>query len=164
MDRQARDLGNFADQMGRSPELAETTFQEVAVRLLREAPLFSAVTFLNDRFRREWVFPFAAGRGVKGTELNGSPDELGAAKRSLKTGQPAASGLLTLTHGEKGIHLYVPVFRESLWQGLVEGPIQVGRLALELIGPSAGKDFIIRSSMNGKAVKSIPPCLLRTEP
>lgn len=122
LDRQSRDLGSFADQMGQTPSLDETSFQEKAVRLLREAPVFSAIAFLNDNFRREWVFPFAASRGVRGTELKGPSDAMGAAKRALKTGQPAASGLVDLLQGGNGVQLYAPVFQGSVWQGLVKGP------------------------------------------
>lgn len=141
LDRQSRDLGSFADQMGQTPALDETSFQEKAVRLLREAPVFSAIAFLNDNFRREWVFPFAASRGVRGTELKGPSDAMGAAKRALKTGQPAASGLVDLIQGGTGVQLYAPVFQGSVWQGLVEGPIRVGQLAMDLIGPALGRDF-----------------------
>jgi sensor domain CHASE-containing protein len=141
LDRQSENLGNFADQMGQSPSLEESTFQEKAVRLLSDAPVFSAIAFLNDKFRREWVFPFASSRGVQGTELKGPSDALGAAKRALKTGQPAASGLVDLIQGGTGVQLYAPVFQGSLWQGLVEGPIRVGQLAMDLIGPALGRDF-----------------------
>lgn len=141
LDRQSRDLGSFADQMGQSPVLEETTFQEKAVRLLIDAPAFSAVAFLNDKFRREWVFPFAAGKDLRGTELKGPPDALGAATRAQKTRQPAASGLVDLTQGGMGVQLYAPVFQGSLWQGLVEGPIQVGQLAMNFIGPALGQGF-----------------------
>jgi len=141
LDRQSENLGQFADQMGRSPTLEESTFREKAVRFLREAPVFPAVAFLNDQFHREWVFPFAASRGVRGTVLKGPSDPMGAAKRAIKTGQPAASGVVDLIQGEKGVQLYAPVFQGSLWQGLVEGPIRVGQLAMNLIGPALGQDF-----------------------
>jgi hypothetical protein len=140
-DRQSRDLGIFADQVGRSPTFEEMTFQEKAVRFLHDASAFSSVAFLNTQYRREWVFPFTASRNTRGTELKSTSDDLRAAQRSLKTGQPSASGLMPLVQGGSGILLYAPVFRESLWQGFVEGPIHVGRLALELIGPAVGKNF-----------------------
>ncbi len=141
LDRQSEHLGQFAEQMGQSPTLEESTFQEKAVRFLRDAPVFPAVAFLNEKYYREWVFPFAASRGVRGTALKGPSDSMGAAKRALKTGQPAASGLVDLLHGGTGVQLYAPVFQGSLWQGLVEGPIRVGQLAMDLIGPALGRDF-----------------------
>ncbi len=141
LDRQSQNLGTFADDMSRAATLEETTFQEKAVRLLRDAPAFFAVAFLDERFRREWVFPFAAARGVLGTDLKSSSDALGTALRSLKTGQPAASGLMELAQGGTGVMLYAPIFRGSIWQGLAEGPIRVGQLALEWIGPAVGRDF-----------------------
>ena len=141
LDRQSQNLGSFADAMGQTATWEETTFQEKAVRLLRDAPAFFAISFLDEKFRREWVFPFAFSRGVLGTELKGSSDAMGAAKRALKTGQPAASGLMELAQGGTGVMLYAPIFRGSIWQGLAEGPIRVGQLALELIGPAVGRDF-----------------------
>lgn len=141
LDRQARDLGSFAQEMGQSPTLEESTFQEKAVRLLRDAPAFFSVAFLDDQYRREWVFPYAVSRVSRGTGLTSPSDAMNAAKRSLKTGQPTASGLVDLVHGGTGVLVYSPVFREALWQGLVEGPIQVTRMALDLISPAVGKDF-----------------------
>lgn len=141
LDRQSDSLGQFAGQMGQSPVLDEPTFQEKAVRFLRDAPVFPAVAFLNDAFYREWVFPFAASRGVRGTALKAPSDVIGAAKRALKTGQPAASGLVDLVQGGTGVQLYAPVPQGPLWQGLIEGTIRVGQLAMDLIGPAVGRDF-----------------------
>lgn len=141
LDRQARDLGRFAQEMGQSATLEENTFQEKAVRFLRDAPAFFAIAFLDDQFRREWVFPYVASRVSRGTKLPSPSDPLNAAKRSLQTGQTTASGLVDLVNGGTGVLVYSPVFRGALWQGLLEGPIQVTRMALDLIGPAVGKDF-----------------------
>lgn len=141
LDRQARDLGHMADEMSRSPTLEEIRFHEIAVRLLRDAPLFSAVAFLDKDYHRTWVFPFTAGRHIQGTSLPNPSDIRNTAHRATTSGQPAASGLVDLLQGGTGILLYAPVLRGTLWHGLAEGSIQITQLALDLIDPAVGRDF-----------------------
>jgi len=141
LDRQTRDLGNVAYEMGRSATLEETGFQEKAVRLLRDAPVYSAIAFLNESLKRHWVFPFTSSRITQGTTLTNPSEEWAAAHRSARTGEPAASGLLDLMEGGRGILLYAPVQYGGKWTGLLEGSVQIARVALDLISPTVGQDF-----------------------
>ncbi|MBL0059635.1 MAG: CHASE domain-containing protein [Elusimicrobia bacterium] len=141
LERQVGNLGDLAEGLGQDAGLDETSFQEKAVRFLRDAPMFSAVTFLNEKFNREWVFPFSATQGTLGTEMKTHSDASATAQRSIETGRPAASGLVSLLQGGAGILVYAPVFRSALWGGLVEGPVQIARVAMDLIEPSVGLGF-----------------------
>lgn len=141
LDRQTQNLGQFAKEMGQTATLEETSFQVTAVRLLRDAPLFSTVAYLNKNFDRKWVFPFSAGRQAQEKKLFTPSEARTTAKRSITTGQPASSGLINLFDGGQGILLYAPIFRGTLWQGLAEGSVQVARVALDLIDPAVGRNF-----------------------
>jgi hypothetical protein len=141
MERQAGNLEDLAEGLGQDAGLDETSFQEKAVRFLRDAPMFSAVTFLNEKFGREWVFPFSAGRGTLGPELKSGSDAWSTAQQSIKTGRPAASGLAPLFQGGAGILVYAPVFHGTLLGGLVEGPVQIARIAMDLLEPAVGQGF-----------------------
>lgn len=141
LDRQTRDLGDLAYEMGQSATLEETGFQEKAVRLLRDAPVYSAIAFLNESFRRQWGFPFTSRRLTQGTNLVNPSEEWTAAHRSVSTGEPAASGLVDLMEGGRGILLYAPVHYGGQWTGVLEGSVLIARVALDLISPTVGRDF-----------------------
>lgn len=136
MDRQVRDVGQVAEDVSDEADFGSDTFQRRAARALGDGAAVRALDFLDRSGRALWTFPFSPDRS--GRPLAGArADAAGRAEREQRT---TASGLIDLWDGGVGVALYAPVFRRALWAGLVEGTLEVLRVAA-VGAPSIGQRF-----------------------
>ncbi|HMU95483.1 MAG TPA: CHASE domain-containing protein [Elusimicrobiota bacterium] len=141
LDRHTRDLGDLAQNLGEAPPNGQRDFEDRAARVLPENPAFAALNFFNRDFILTWGFPYAANRTAEGLNLKTHFAGLAAARRAIERHGPAASGLVDLLQGESGVLLYAPVFEGDTWRGLIEGALQIPRLAARFIAPLFGPRF-----------------------
>lgn len=136
VDRQVRDLNAVADGVSTDGEFGPEAFQHRAARALGDSAPMRALDFVDRSGRVLWTFPFSPERRERG--LTGARSA--AADRAGREQRTTASGLIDLWDGRVGVALYAPVFRGSLWTGLVEGTLEVWRVALAG-APGLGERF-----------------------
>ncbi len=100
-------------------------FKGGAAEALRKNPAFSAFNYVNNDFVVEDVYPPAINRSALRLDLKSRFDVLPVAHRALSQRQTAATDLVDLVQGGRGVLFYTPIVRGDRWGGFVEGVMKL---------------------------------------
>lgn len=113
-----RVLWSAADRWASSRMTREEVAAEAA-RVLNDVPEFRAIAWADSAFTPRWAVP--AGSYALGKNLLDDTRRNAAVGAALSNRAPALTRALDLPDGQKGFHVYVPVYRDRALDGLLIG-------------------------------------------
>jgi len=123
-----------------------------AARYVADMPGFQAIEWADSSFQIRWVVPLAGNELVEDLDITQEKEAGVAVRATQKSGRATLSEPFELAQGGLGITVYVPVYRNAQFDGVIVGVLNLETWLKTVIGVAQGADHHARIFLQGHEV------------